>query len=889
MVRVAREWQTTFDATNDAVWILDKDQRVVRSNKTAEQYFRRTMDQMIGKHCWEIVHATEEPIPGCPCLRLKKSLHREKMELQIGEGWFEITVDPILDQAGQFNGAVHIVRDITDHKQAEKSFQREKIFSDSILNSLPAVFYLFDEKGRFLRWNKNFENVSGYSGEEVANMHPLDFFEGAERDLIRQRVMRVFVEGEADAEADFISKNGKRTPYYFTGNRIQLNGTTCLIGMGVDITDRKRAEDKIKESEETYRNLFQNAQVGLFRTRISDGKILESNEQLAKMFGYDSREEFVAEYKTSGNYVDAGTREKMLDEIKNKGFVRNFEVRFYRKDRSIFWAKYSAKIFEDKGWIEGVSEDVTERKEAEATLRELKELHENIIQNMNGGVIRTDIDGTVTFINPNLADLLGRKSEELVGRSWYDFVPAGQLAVARAADARRAAGQSDRYEIDLQHKNGTWLSVLVAGTPHFDPRTGAVTGTLAVLTDITKRKRAENALRESDQKFRELFDSISDLIYAQDLEGRYLTVNRAFRTILGYDTDEFIGRTGADFMKPESRPLFFSQYLEDVKKQGHLEGIAAFYRKDGTKFYVEYRSKLVRPEHGPPYISGIGRDVTERILSEKERERLKAQLIQAQKMESVGRLAGGVAHDFNNMLGVILGRVEMMLMEMQPDDPHYVELEEIQKAALRSADLTRQLLAFARRQAISLKVLNLNDTVEGMLKMLRRLIGEDIDLIWRPDANLWAVKMDSAQVDQVLANLCVNARDAISGTGNVTIETQNVVIDESYCAMHAGSIPGEYVMLAVSDDGCGMDNKILGNLFEPFFTTKIVGKGTGLGLATVYGIVKQNNGFIDVYSEVGKGTIFKIYIPRHEGSAVTESDIGSLENSHGSRRDGSFS
>ncbi|PIP35013.1 MAG: hypothetical protein COX20_13810, partial [Desulfobacterales bacterium CG23_combo_of_CG06-09_8_20_14_all_52_9] len=504
LVRTAREWQTTFDATNDAVWILDKDQRVVRSNKTAEQYFPCTMDQMIGKHCWEIVHATEQPIPECPCLRVRKSLHREKMELQIGDVWFEIIVDPILDKAGQFNGAVHIIRDITDYKQAEKIFQREKIFSDSILNSLPTIFYLFNEKGRFLRWNKNFEKVSGYSGEELADMHPLDFFEGAEKDLIRQSIMRVFVEGESDAEADFISKNGMRTPFSFTGSRIQMNGTICLIGMGVDITERKRAEDKIKESEETYRNLFQNAQVGLFRTRISDGKILESNDQLAKMFGFDSREEFVAEYKTSGNYVDAGTREKMVDEIKNIGSIQNFEARFYRKDHSIFWAKYSGKIFEDKGWIEGVAEDITERKQAETTLRELKELHESIIQNMNGGIIRTDIDGTVTFINPNLADMLGSKPEELVGRSWYDFVPSGQQAIARAADARRASGQSDRYEIDLQHKDGTWLSVLIAGTPHFDLRTGAVTGTLAVLTDITKRKRAEDALRESEQKFREL-------------------------------------------------------------------------------------------------------------------------------------------------------------------------------------------------------------------------------------------------------------------------------------------------------------------------------------------------------------------------------------------------
>lgn len=276
-------------------------------------------------------------------------------------------------------------------------------------------------------------------------------------------------------------------------------------------------------------------------------------------------------------------------------------------------------------------------------------------------------------------------------------------------------------------------------------------------------------------------------------------------------------------------------------------------------------------------------DITERKRSEEERERLQTHLIQAHKMESVGRLAGGVAHDFNNMLGVILGRTEMMLMGLKPEDPFYSDLEEIQKEGIRSADLTRQLLAFARKQTIAPKVLNLNDTVEGMLKMLRRLIREDIDLLWKPDAHLWSVKMDTAQVDQILANLCVNAKGAIAGTGRITIETENVVLDEVYCAAHEGLIPGEYVMLAVSDDGCGMDQETLSHLFEPFFTTKKVGEGTGMGLATVYGVIKQNNGFIIVDSEPGKGTTFKIYIPRHEGSSVTETlqDPAKIPMGHG--------
>jgi signal transduction histidine kinase/ActR/RegA family two-component response regulator len=252
-----------------------------------------------------------------------------------------------------------------------------------------------------------------------------------------------------------------------------------------------------------------------------------------------------------------------------------------------------------------------------------------------------------------------------------------------------------------------------------------------------------------------------------------------------------------------------------------------------------------------------------------EKEMLAAQLIQAQKMESVGRLAGGVAHDYNNMLNVILGYAEMAMAEVDPTDPLYARLEKIHHAATRSAEITRQLLAFARKQTIDPRELDLNETVEkGVLPVLSKLMGENIDLVWRPGANLWPVKMDPAQIDQILANLCVNARDAIDNVGKITIETGRATFDADYCADHPGFVPGDFVLLAVSDNGCGMDKATLNQIFEPFFTTKKAGKGTGLGLATVYGIVKQNNGFINVYSEPGNGTVMKVYLARHSGSQI---------------------
>ena len=266
-------------------------------------------------------------------------------------------------------------------------------------------------------------------------------------------------------------------------------------------------------------------------------------------------------------------------------------------------------------------------------------------------------------------------------------------------------------------------------------------------------------------------------------------------------------------------------------------------------------------------VLGVARDITERKKTEEEKIKLRSQLQQAQKMQSVGRLAGGVAHDFNNMLGVILGYGELALEQTDPSQQVHAALREIMKAARRSTEITSQLLAFARKQTISPKVLDINKTVAGMTGMLRRFIGENIDLAWLPGENVWRVKIDPVQIDQILANLCVNARDAIENVGKVTIETGNVVFDESYCAHHLGFLPGEYVLLAVSDNGCGMDAEIACNIFEPFFTTKESGKGTGLGLSTVYGIVKQNNGFINLYSEPGQGTTFKIYLPRQMTNA----------------------
>ena len=387
----------------------------------------------------------------------------------------------------------------------------------------------------------------------------------------------------------------------------------------------------------------------------------------------------------------------------------------------------------------------------------------------------------------------------------------------------------------------------------------------SLINEISERKRAEKNLKKSETHLRTLIDSMPDLVWLKDSEGVYLSCNSKFERFFGAKEADIIGKTDYDFVD-EKTANFFRENDKIAMAAGKpsMNEEVVTYADDGHTEILETLKSPIYDHNGKLVgVLGVGRDITRRKEEEEEKIKLKTELQQVQKMESIGRLAGGVAHDFNNMLSIIQGNTDMLIEDTDPLSPAIDNLHEIQKAADRSVNLTRQLLAFARKQTIAPKVLNFNKAVEGMLKMLSRLIGEDIKLEWVPSETLWPIKIDPSQIDQVLANFCVNARDAIKGVGKVTIETENVSFDEAYCRDHTGFKPGDYVMMAFSDDGCGMDNNTLENIFEPFFTTKGAGQGTGLGLATIYGIVKQNSGFINVYSEPGQGTTFKIYFPRY--------------------------
>ena len=511
----------------------------------------------------------------------------------------------------------------------------------------------------------------------------------------------------------------------------------------------------------------------------------------------------------------------------------------------------------------GIVREEAKRQKAEDALRESEARYRSLFEINHAAMLLIDPESaSIIDANPAACDYYGWSREELKKRRIYEI---NTLTSEEVTAEMQLARSERRNHFFFKHRlaDGTIRDVEVYSGPLTLKGKAML---YSIVHDITERKRTEEALRESEKKYRMVLEANPDPMIVYDIEGVVIYLNPAFTSVFGWSLEERIGKKTGDFVPDENWPE--TRMMIDMVIAGkNFSGIETrCLTKEGKMIPVSISGSCYWNHEGNIEASVINlRDITERKRAEAEKKKLEEQYRQAQKMEAIGQLAGGVAHDFNNMLSIILGYSQIALMKNKPSDPLKASLQEIMNAARRSADLVRQLMAFARKQTIAPKALDLNDAVAGMLNVLRKLMGEDIDLLWMPAANLWQVKMDPAQVDQILANLAVNARDSISGVGKITIETGKAEFDDSYCAQHAGFIPGQYVLLAVSDNGCGVDKETLEKIFEPFFTTKDFGKGTGMGLATVYGIVKQNNGFINVYSEPGKGTTFKIYLPRRKG------------------------
>ena len=632
-----------------------------------------------------------------------------------------------------------------------------------------------------------------------------------------------------------------------------------------DISRRRKAEQALEQSEARLSLFVEHAPVAL---AMFDRDMRYLNASRRWISDYHLEDQEIIGRSHYDIFPEIGDGLRAVHRRCLAGAVEKAEAdRFERADGSVQWLHWEARPWRGHdGEIGGIvifTEDLTALKRSEQAAREALLRLNEAVRAGNIGLWEWEIATHRVVYSQEWKRQIGYAEheirddfEEWRSRVHPDDLEGALATIRRSIDAARRDYQST---FRFRHRDGSYRWIMAQGSI-VSNAAGKPVRMLGSHVDITEQKRGQEALEESTRRYRTLFERNMDGIYLHDLDGRILDVNPAAEAQSGHSRQELLSLTVFDLITGGgSREEILDQWNRWPIGQPIL--IEAHHRRrDGSVFPIEINTGKVA-FHDEERILAMVRDISDRHRSEKERERLREELAQAQKMESVGRLAGGVAHDFNNMLGAIIGHAELAMELVAPGSPLHTDLREIMAAAQRSADLTRQLLAFARKQTVTPRVLDLNDAITDMIKMLRRLIGEDIDLAWMPGAELCPVKIDPAQTDQLLANLCVNARDAIDGVGKITIETRNMTVDADACLAHPDCKPGRYAMLKVSDDGCGMDEKTRRNLFEPFFTTKAVGQGTGLGLSTVYGIVKQNGGYIDVCSEPGQGATFKIYLP----------------------------
>jgi len=619
-------------------------------------------------------------------------------------------------------------------KNAEALLQRERLFSDTVIASVPGILYLYDQSRRFLRWNRSFETVSGYSAEEVARMNPLDFFAEHEKTLLHDKIEEVFSEGEASVEAGFLTKDGRSIPFFFTGRKVLFDGATCLVGLGIDVTERKEAGVALLESERKYRELVEHANSIILRwTR--DGRITFLNEYGLKFFDY--------------------TPEQILGQHVVGTIVPEFE----------------------------------------STSRDLRPLMDEILQNPGAFEKNT---------NENM-----RRNGDRVWISWTNKT--------------------------VMDANGQVKEVLSIGT------------------DITERRRAEARIAEQAA----FLDKARDAIVARDLDGKVLFWNQGAENVYGWKSGEALGRPIAELI--HIGPGVHEEIIQRVLANGEWSGELRHLTRTGREITVESRLTLIRDEGGKPKsVLGINTDITEKKIIE-------AQFLRAQRMESIGTLAGGIAHDLNNILTPILMSIDAL--KAKSFDPQAIKmLESIGISAKRGADIVRQVLTFARGiqgERIEIQPKHLLQDLELIIK---DIFPKNIRLHVTIHEDKWTIQGDPTQMHQVLLNLCLNARDAMLDGGDLHLSVEHSTIDQQDLAMGHQVKPGRYVRFNITDQGTGMPPEILDKIFEPFFTTKDINKGTGLGLSTVQAIVKSHGGLINVYSELGAGTTFHVYLPATEAS-----------------------
>ncbi len=765
------------------------------------------------------------------------------------------------------------------HRELEQAEQRrEQHRSEECVSRLSAIVEGSDDAiisksldGVIETWNGGAEKLYGYSAAEAIGSN-IGFHIPPER------------AGEIETILERI-RAGKRVEHFETV-RLKRDGARVSVSLSVspvrdssgavigassiarDISEHELSEESLVASEVRYRRLFEAARDGILILDFVTGRITDVNPFLSELLGF-SRAEMIG--KTVGElspFKDLARNEIMLDRLQTNEFVRYDDLPLETRDGRKSAVEFVSNVYDVDGRkvIQCNIRDISGRKRAESAIRASEQRVRALIENAKDAIYVLSTEGVVLQVNRAVEVLQGRPRDEIVGRPVIEAVaPEERERVGEAFASTVAGGEVSGFETSSLRADGTRVPTEISASL---VDVGGERIVHAIVRDVTERKKAEKALLESEERYREIFDSSPLPMWLYSVpEAQIVAVNPAAIEIYGYSREEFLQMSLFDLRSPEEGARLKKDFADhpDPPIRWHA-GIWKHRRKDGSVMEMDVHTHAVNLE-GRKMRLGVMLDVT-------EQRKLEEQFLHAQKMEAVGRLAGGIAHDFNNLLMVVQSFADVLPLHLGDEKAVRNDIEQLRSTAGRGASLTRQLLAFSRKQVVKTETLDAGKIAAEMAALLDKLLGEDVQLEIRLDSETCFVQADRGQVEQVVMNLAVNARDAMPRGGRIVIDVRRAQLDESFVATHAGMEPGSYVQVTVSDTGTGMDAEVKKHLFEPFFTTKESGRGTGLGLATVYGIVKAAGGDVWVYSEPDKGSVFKVYFPRVDrAGAAAEAQI----------------